>query len=130
MIDDPEFNIKHEKLSNFKELTQEDVYQLIRASIKKTCMLEPMPTFLLTSCLEETLPVITSIINSSLTLGYVPIEWKSALVHPQLKKSGYNVSLPNLRPVSNLHFVSKLTEKRIYNQTHDHLLRSGLYPVL
>ena len=120
-------NAEHEKLSNFKELTQEDVHQLIRASTKKTSMLDPS---LLTTCLEEILPVITSMINSSLSLGYVPIEWKAALVHPRLKKPGYNSSLPNLRPVSNLQFVSKLTERAVCNQTQDNLLRSGLYPVL
>ena len=130
VIDDPEFNSEHEKLSNFKELTQEDVHQLIRASTKKTCMLDPMPTSLLTNCLEEILPVITSMINSSLSLGYVPIEWKAALVDPRLKKSGQNASLSNLRPVSNLQFVSKLTEKVVCNQTQDHMLRSGLYQVL
>ncbi|CAB4019327.1 Hypothetical predicted protein, partial [Paramuricea clavata] len=31
VIDDPELNAEHEKLSNFKELTQENVNQLIRA---------------------------------------------------------------------------------------------------
>jgi hypothetical protein len=93
-------------------------------------MLDPIPTSLLTTCLEEILPVITSMINSSLSLGYVPIEWKTALVHPRLKKSGYNSPLPNLRAVSNLQFVSKLTERTVYNQTQDHLLCSGLYPVL
>ncbi|CAB3987917.1 Hypothetical predicted protein, partial [Paramuricea clavata] len=130
VIDDPEFNTEHDRLSNFKELTQEDVHQLIRASTKKTCMLDPMPTSLLTNCLEEILPVITSMINSSLSLGYVPTEWKAALVDPRLKKPGYNVSFPNLRPVSNLQFVAKLTENVVCNQTQDHILQSDLYPVL
>ena len=60
VIDDPELNAEHEKLSNSKELTQEDVHQLIRASTKKTSMLDPIPTSLLTTCLEKILPVITS----------------------------------------------------------------------
>ncbi len=130
VIDDPELNTEHERLSNFKELTQEDVHKLIRTLTKKTCMLDPMPTSLLTNCLEEILPVITSMINSSLSLGYVPTEWKAALVDPRLKKPGNNASFPNLRPVSNLQFVAKLTEKVVCNQTQDHILRSDLYPVL
>ena len=35
----------------------------------------------------------------------------------------------NLRPISNLAFVSKLIERAVFNQTHDHLQRSGLYPL-
>ncbi|KAL9978241.1 hypothetical protein ACROYT_G015736 [Oculina patagonica] len=36
----------------------------------------------------------------------------------------------NLRPVSNLAYISKLTERAVFNQTYDHLVRSGLYPQL
>ncbi|XP_028394508.1 uncharacterized protein LOC114518705 [Dendronephthya gigantea] len=100
VIDNPEFNTDHEKLSNFKELTQDDEYQLIRTTTKKTCLFYPMPTSLLTSFLEEILPTITSMINSSLSLGYVPFEWKAGLVDPRLKKSAHNISLPNLRLIN------------------------------
>ena len=34
----------------------------------------------------------------------------------------------NLRPVSNLQFVSKLTERAVFNQTHVYLTSHGLYP--
>ena len=36
----------------------------------------------------------------------------------------------NLRPVNNLAYISKLTECAVFNQTYDHLVRSGLYPLL
>ena len=35
----------------------------------------------------------------------------------------------NLRPVSNLAYISKLTERAVFNQTYDHIVRSGLYPL-
>ena len=38
--------------------------------------------------------------------------------------------LSNLRPVSNLQFISKLTERAVYNQTQEDLVRSELYPTL
>ena len=34
----------------------------------------------------------------------------------------------NLRPVSNLQFVSKLTERAVFDQTHVYLTSHGLYP--
>ena len=40
----------------------------------------------------------------------------------------YSVVVKNCRPVSNLPFVSKLTESAVYNQTHSHICRNNLYP--
>ena len=94
-------------------------------------MLDPMPTSLVMSILEELLPVITSMINnSSMSPGHFPAEWKAALVYPRLKKAGQSASLSNLRPVSNLQFISKLMERAVCSQTLQHLMRSDLYPVL
>ena len=69
-------------------------------------------------------------VNCSLTLGYFPLAWKAALVDPRLKKRCQSASLSNLIPVSNLQFISKLTERAVYNQTQEHLVRSELYPTL
>ena len=69
-------------------------------------------------------------VNCSLTLGYIPVAWKAALVDTRLKKPCESASLSNLRPVSNLQFISKLTERAVYYQTQEHLVRSELYPTL
>ena len=45
------------------------------------------------------------------------------------KKSGVS-DFKNLRPVSNLQFISKLTERVVFNQLHSHLVRFGLFPKL
>ena len=79
---------------------------------------------------DELLPSISLILNSSLSLGYIPEVWKAALVDPRLKKSGQAASLTNLRLVSNLQFISKLTERTVCDQTAEHVSRSGLYPLL
>jgi hypothetical protein len=52
-------------------------------------------------------------INLSLVEGIVPETWKSALVLPLLKKLGLDLLFENYRPVSNLPFVAKLTEKEV-----------------
>ena len=52
------------------------------------------------------------------------------MVIPLLKKSVLDSVFKNLRPVSNLAYISKLTERAVFNQIYDHIVRSGLYPLL
>ena len=47
-----------------------------------------------------------------------------------LKKPGLESLFKNLRPVSNLAYISKLTGRSVFNQIYDHLVRSGLYALL
>lgn len=53
---------------------------------------------------------LSTMINLSLATGQFPDTWKGALVKPKLKKPGLELVKPT-RPVSNLPFLSKLTEK-------------------
>ena len=69
-------------ISKFNLLSQEEVHDLIRASNKKTCCLDPIPTKLVLDCLDILLPVITKIIHYSLEHGVFPSVWKNALVFP------------------------------------------------
>jgi len=118
-------------LECFKQLTEKEVSTLISSSAKKHCTLDPMPTSVVTDCLDVLLPVITKIINSSLAHGYFPTTWKKALIKPILKKPGLHATtFTNLRPISNLKFISKLTERVVYNQTYDHLVNNDLFPAL
>ena len=52
------------------------------------------------------------------------------MVIPLLKKLGVDSVFKNLRPVSNLAYISKLLERAVFNQIYDHIVRSGLYPLL
>ena len=60
-----------------------------------------MPTPLVVNCIDSLLPAVTKIINLSLSAGYFPDEWKSAIVDPLLKKPGLDLIFKNYRPVSN-----------------------------
>ena len=75
-------------LFKFSSLSQEEVHDLVRASSKKSCGLDPIPTKLLLDCLYVLLPIITKMINYSLENGDFPAAWKNALVLPLLKKDG------------------------------------------
>ena len=79
-------------------------------SKKKSSYLDPVPTDLLMKCLDVLLPVITKIINISLDTGCFPSDWKEAIILPILKKAGLESSFDNLRPISNLAYISKLIE--------------------
>ena len=112
----------------FSPVSQDEGQKLVQQSAKKSCPLDPAPTSLEVSCLDVLLPVITRIINCSLTSGDFPDCWKEALVSPLLKTSGVISEFTNLRPVSNLQYISKLTERVVFDQTHAHLTSHGLYP--
>jgi len=70
-----------------------------------------MPTSLVVGMPDTLLPMITNVVNSSLSLGHFPSDWKTALVDPRQKKTKQGASLSNLRPVSNLQYLSKLVKK-------------------
>ena len=67
------------------------------------------------------LPAFTKIVNTSLETGVFPNCWKTASVIPLLKKAGLDHAFKNYRPVSNLAFISKITEKVVINQMRDHM---------
>ena len=68
-------------------------------------------------------------INLSITNGIVPESWKDALVKPKLKQLKATPVYKNYRPLSNLSYMSKLTEKVVAKQTVHHLDTHDLFPV-
>ena len=121
------FNRSTPSLSAFKILSANSVESLIQNSTLKSCPLDPMPSRLVSRC-DALLPVITTIIEKSLEAGHFPKSWKEALVCPLLKKPGLHIILKNFRPVSNLAFLSKFTEKALFHQMHEHMVDTNLYP--
>ena len=115
-------------LSKFSLITEEKVHKLINSSTNKSCTLDPMPTSLVIDCIYVLLPIITKMINLSLESGLFTDDWKCALVPPLLKKPGLDLLFKNYRPVSNLQYVSKLTERMVFEQIHTHMMTHSLYP--
>ena len=54
-------------MDRFSQLSENDVVKLTERSTKKTCKLNPMPPPLVVNCIDSLLPVITKIINLSLS---------------------------------------------------------------
>ena len=108
-------------LRSFLPVTEENIRKLISSSASKSCILDPIPTYLLKECLDTLLPIITRIINLSLQSCTVPDSFKTAAVTPLLKKASLDSNcLQNYRPVSNLPFLSKILEKVVLNQIYAH----------
>ena len=114
----------------FTPLSDKDVIALVQRSSKKCCVLDPMPTKLVSDCIDVLLPTIKHIINLSLDNAYFPHVWKEALVNPLLKRFGLDPLYKNFRPVSNLPYVSKLVESSASDQLFAHMSSNGLYPDL
>ena len=114
----------------FSTLSEDDVAKLISHLSNATSRDDPLPTKFIKLCLNYLLPVITKIINLSLQSGVFPEDWKCALVLPCLKKLGLDLIFSNFRPVSNLQFLSKVTEKAVASQFLLHVQENCPLPAL
>ena len=101
---------------------------MIQKSGNKTCHLDPCPTNILKRCIDPLLPLVTEIINRSVTTATVPMYFKEASIKPLLKRPGLDgEELKNYRPISNLPFLSKVLERVIEKQLEEHLVHNRLH---
>ena len=112
---------------NFKTLTQDQVSLIIGKAANKSCPLDSAPTSVVLQVLDVLLPIITCMINMSYESGLFAEEWGQALVLPTLKKCGFDIAYKNFRPVNNLSYVSKLSERATADQLIDHMTINGLH---
>ena len=117
------------KFDGFRALSQEAVREMIMKSPSKSCPLDPIPTDLFKKCVDSLLPAVTTIVNQSLSSGYIPSSLKSARVTPLLKKANSDKNVyKNYRPVSQLPFLGKLLERCCLSQVQEHFIDNNLYP--
>ena len=107
VVADSQILSKHH-LSTFKEATEDKVpvRQVIMKSATKSCTLESIPTPVLKEHVSSLVPIITKIVNMSMSSGTVPPSFKMALVTPLLKKVTLDPNtLKNYRPVLTLPYL-------------------------
>src|SRR6218665_3811598 len=106
------------------------IYNSIFRSIykqNKQCDLDPIPTSLLKECAALLVPTITEIINLFLSTGTFPMQLKDSAVKPLLKKPSLDQELlSNYRPISNLSFLSKLSERVVLSRLNGDLSSNNL----
>ena len=116
------------KLHTMHPTTSDEISKLIKACPPKSCDLDPLPSWLLKECLHELLPLLTRIFNESLSSGIFPQHFKCAIIKPIFKHGKRDIDdLANYRPVSNLHFASKILEKLVVQRLEDHMRTNKLY---
>eukprot|EP00064_Thunnus_orientalis_P004581 superscaffoldBa00000419_g4593 len=86
------------------------------------------------ACLPTCRPLMAlmvDIISLSMESGYVPTCFKTASVTPALKKHGLDPDVyDNFRPISNPPFFSKLQERVVADQLHQHMSNNMLFETL
>jgi hypothetical protein len=115
------------KLESFESLSFQEIHDVTMSSA--SCKFDPIPPWLVKLCSLELVPSITKIVNFSLQEGRVLDHWKIALLKPILKKLSKEPLFENFRPVSNLLFLSKITERSVANQLLRHCEKNAPLPI-
>ena len=113
----PDTSFAGNPLLTFESVTDEFVFRIINSAYAKSSELDPIPITLIHENLDNLLPTIMNIINTSLTTGIVPRDLKTAVIKPLLKKPSLDKNLSkNYRPISSLPFLSKILEKVVLHK--------------
>ncbi len=75
-----------EQFHSFSTIGEEELNKLVKSSKPTTCMLDPIPSKLLKEVIPEVIDPLLTIIDSSLSIGYVPKTFKLAVIKPLIKK--------------------------------------------
>jgi hypothetical protein len=116
-------------LNAFTPLSEDEVLKLMCSSRATTALVDPCPSSLIKDNADILCPLITRLINTSLTTSTFASKWKTAVVLPLLKKPGLDLIESNYRPVSNLPYISKLVEKAVLGQLETHTQQHDLIPI-
>jgi len=87
-----------------------------------------MPTQLLKDHLDLIVPVVTDVVNESLSTGVFPTCLKHSLIRPLLKKQ--DLDQENYRPIANISFLSNVIEKAVVVQMNLYLKTNKFIPLL
>ena len=114
----------------FEPASLSDVKKIALASATKSCELDPLPTSLVKHHIDALSPLLARIINASLSSTVFPAPMKHAVVVPALKKGGSDASvLTNYRPISNITFVAKITERFVAQQLQHFMEENRIYGI-
>lgn len=111
-------------LQTLKVQTRKEMDKVNKRWASKTCSLDAIPTALLknSSIFPIVLPIITDLMNASVSTGIFPDKLKRAYVTPRLKKTGLDTNIfRDSIPVLNTPFSTKVIEPVVAQQLKNHL---------
>lgn len=110
----------------FKQVTEELVFKKLKGlNSSKATGFDSIPAKFLKDAAEIITPVITYLINLSITNNHFPHKLKVARVIPLYKK-GLKSDPGNFRPISILCTISKIVERIIYEQIDSYLAEQNI----
>ena len=121
------FRFNGSTLDAFRPTTVQEISAILKTSGIKTSFHDILPAKLLKQVIDKLLPYICDLVNKSLTTGTVE-GIKESIVLPLLKKVGLDPEiLKNYRPVADLVFLSKLTERVTAKRLYEHMTNNHLH---
>ena len=114
-------------LDCFRPTTVQELGKILQKSGIKTSFNDVLPAKILKQVIDTLLPHLCDLINKSLLTGSVE-GIKESIVVPLLKKAGVDPEiLKNYRPVADLEFLSKLSERVVAEQLDQHMNINNLH---
>ena len=110
-------------IHTFCKVRDKEVLELLTKSLAKSCDLDPFPSKLLVQHHQESVPILSQIVNASLNL---PQNLKKHSYIPYSRKAGIDLIFMNYRPISNLSFLPKLIERAVCNQITQYVGITGM----
>ena len=99
------------------------IAKLLIASTNIQCDLHPIHTFLLKQVSANIFPILTTIVNLSLSIGTLLNHIKQSLVTSLLRKPYLDKdTLSNYRPIPNLSLIYKIAERIVKSRLNQHPL--------
>ena len=119
--------MKNRKCNFILKCVHPDEVKKIISNLKlsKSCGLDDIDTYVIKLVANELVPVITHVVNLSVSQKLFPGQWKTSKIIP-LHKKDENIYPKNYRPVSLLCIFSKILEKAVFAQVVDYLETNGL----
>ena len=120
-------NLDVQYLSEFRLCDHGELKEIILKGIKTTYGIDPLPKHLMSGSLDELLPHLLDLVNTSLRTGSID-GVKLSHVRPLLKKFDMDYTeLSSYRAISNLSFISKLIERVVAKRLDEHMTANHLH---
>src|SRR6218665_1972093 len=83
------FSSTEHRLHALQEISGTELRRLILSSPPKSCELDPVPTFLLQEVIDDLLPFLTALCNSSIREASLPDSQKRSILLPLIKQDAW-----------------------------------------
>ena len=106
---------------SFKGVHPDQISKIIsNLKTSKSCGTDDIDTYIVKLAQAELVPVITHVVNLSITQPIFPAQWKTAKTIP-LHKKNEKMYMKNYRPVSLLPIYSKILERAVFCQVIEYM---------